>query len=64
MPDKSTKFELLDRVICVRPVRGAQYGSYGTVIGVTKRNDTCVIEVLFDSCYLGGQSIRYLFSFD
>ncbi|VDD92658.1 unnamed protein product [Enterobius vermicularis] len=58
LPDPDTKFELLDRVVCVRPLRGAPFSGLGTIIGITVVNDTPEVDVLFDECYFGGKSIR------
>ncbi|VDN05070.1 unnamed protein product [Thelazia callipaeda] len=58
MPDRNVQFQLLDRVVCVRKLRTAPCGEFGTVIGVHEAEEKSRIEVLFDKPFFGGKAIR------
>uniref|UniRef100_A0A1I8EJM9 SH3_12 domain-containing protein n=1 Tax=Wuchereria bancrofti TaxID=6293 RepID=A0A1I8EJM9_WUCBA len=58
MPDARAEFCLLDRVICVKKLRMAPFGEFGTVIGLLNTNSGKKIDVLFDKPYFGGQIMR------
>ncbi|VDK85845.1 unnamed protein product [Litomosoides sigmodontis] len=58
VPDPRAEFRLLDRVICVRKIRTAPFGEFGTVIGLINTGSGKKIDVLFDKPYFGGQIMR------
>uniref|UniRef100_UPI00358E17BF 5'-3' exoribonuclease 1-like isoform X2 n=1 Tax=Myxine glutinosa TaxID=7769 RepID=UPI00358E17BF len=59
-PDPNAKFHLFDRVVNVRTGYPPPLGLRGTIIGIcgAEHEAEIVYEVLFDSEFLGGQSIR------
>lgn len=61
MPDPKAEFHLLDRVICVKKLRRAPLGEFGTVIGLLNTESGKKIDVLFDKPYFGGQIMRFVF---
>uniref|UniRef100_A0A8C4QD29 Uncharacterized protein n=1 Tax=Eptatretus burgeri TaxID=7764 RepID=A0A8C4QD29_EPTBU len=60
-PDPRAKFQLFDRVTNVRTGYPPPLGLRGTVVGIcgAEHEAEIIYEVLFDSEFLGGQSIRY-----
>ncbi|CAG9538790.1 unnamed protein product [Cercopithifilaria johnstoni] len=58
IPDPKAEFRLLDRVICVKKLRTAPFGEFGTVIGLLNTASGKKIDVLFDKPYFGGQIMR------
>uniref|UniRef100_A0A0R3S1D6 5'-3' exoribonuclease 1 n=1 Tax=Elaeophora elaphi TaxID=1147741 RepID=A0A0R3S1D6_9BILA len=58
IPDPKAQFCLLDRVICVKKLRTAPFGEFGTVIGLLNTGSGKKIDVLFDKPYFGGQIMR------
>ncbi|VDK61687.1 unnamed protein product [Onchocerca ochengi] len=58
MPDPKAEFRLLDRVICVKKLRTAPFGEFGTVIGLLNTRSGKKIDVLFDKPFFGGRIMR------